>query len=187
MIGNTLLDARKLLRECGVAPGMHVADFGCGMAGHMVLPASLMVGENGRVYAVDIMPKTLESLQGRLASGGHLNTDIIWGDFEREGGVQIEAGTLDRIFFVNNLWVVNDLRAVLREMRRLLNPGGRILIVDWSPRTESQVAPPLAHRTDVMEVMRHLAGEGFQGLYDFGAGEHHWGIQASLDEKHANS
>jgi len=55
--GRALLDPNKILKEAGLADCQTYADFGCGTLGHFVIPASIIVGEQGKVYALDILKK----------------------------------------------------------------------------------------------------------------------------------
>ncbi|MGD0201735.1 MAG: methyltransferase domain-containing protein, partial [Bryobacteraceae bacterium] len=51
----------RLLREAGIAWGMHVLDIGCGVGDVSMLAAGL-VGRNGSVTSVDVDPGALETL-----------------------------------------------------------------------------------------------------------------------------
>lgn len=180
MAMNSILNIKKLIDDSGVALGMHVADFGCGQNGHVAFPISSAVGADGLVYAVDILPYALEALDNNCAHRSVHNINTVWGDYEREFGVNIPEQSLDRIFFVNNLWSINEFATTLQEMKRLLKPGGQVMIVDWHPRAQDPVAPRLDYRTEVMDIMRQLAYDGWTDLNDFGASENHWGIIASV-------
>jgi len=45
----------NILEEVGIKPGFHVLDFGCG-PGSYIIPLAKLVGESGKVYAMDIHP-----------------------------------------------------------------------------------------------------------------------------------
>jgi len=48
------LNPNEILEEIGLMGQMTFADFGCG-AGYFTIPAAKMVGDHGKVYAVDIL------------------------------------------------------------------------------------------------------------------------------------
>ncbi len=55
-----------------LTPGMTVLDMGCAM-GFFTVPAARLIGENGRVLAVDLQPKMISALKRRLARRGLLD------------------------------------------------------------------------------------------------------------------
>jgi ubiquinone/menaquinone biosynthesis C-methylase UbiE len=121
---------------------MRVADFGVGASGHLVFPAATRVGEDGRVYAIDLQKSALEMLEGRRRQYLVHNVDMVWGDFERAGGVPLPDESVDIAFLVNTLWILEDHLEAVKEIRRLLTPAGKIVVVDWAPATLHAVAPP---------------------------------------------
>ena len=129
--GNQLIDAHLLFEKCHLQAGMHVADFGAGRTGHLVFPASVIVGEKGLVYAVDILKDVLETIHKRAEMENILNVQTVWADIEKNVGVSIVPKTLDVVFMVNVLYHFEDYTTVLDEAVRLLKNKGRIVIVDW--------------------------------------------------------
>jgi ubiquinone/menaquinone biosynthesis C-methylase UbiE len=61
------LDPLKYLKEKGLKKGMTFADIGCG-PGFFVFPASEIVGEKGKVYALDTQQEMLNELNKRRPS-----------------------------------------------------------------------------------------------------------------------
>lgn len=179
-MGSTLLDSKKILSEIGVREGDKVADFGAGRTGHFVFPASQMVGDEGTVYAVDIVKEVLEMIDGRRKLFNILNLHTVWGDFERDGGVRIQEKTLDWVLVVNNVWCVKDIGVLAHEIRRVIKPEGKILIVDWSRRADNPAAPPKDQRKEAMEVEARFLKEGIIKEQDLQVNETHWGIVMRL-------
>lgn len=52
----------NILNEVGIEQGFRVLDFGCGSGGY-VLPSSRLVGETGRMYALDVTPLAIETVK----------------------------------------------------------------------------------------------------------------------------
>src|SRR5688572_17971658 len=106
--GNALIDSHQVMRDAHVRRGMHVADFGCGRTGHIILPAAEAVEEDGRVYAVDLSRDHLQMINNLASMRGMSHVYPVWGDYERMGRVQISPSSLDVIFFVNNLPLISS-------------------------------------------------------------------------------
>lgn len=174
--GSALLNAKKILKDVGVHEGSTMADFGAGRSGQFVFPASKMVGNEGVVYAVDVVKEVLDMIDGRRKMFGILNLDPVWGDFERDQGVRIQPSSLDYVFIVNNLWCVQDMSAVISEAKRLLKPTGQVVLIDWRRKTTHPAAPPAEKRLDAMEAEAMFLKNGFRKMRDLSVCESHWGL-----------
>ena len=69
-------------------------------------------------------------------------------------------GAADLVTMVALYHELEDPGASLAEARRLLAPGGRLLIVDWK-RTETPHGPPPAARVPAEDIASALAAAGF--------------------------
>lgn len=98
-----------------------VADLGCG-AGHLTAQIAPYVR---RVIGVDDSPAMLSAAKRR--TGGIENAEVREGRLE---SVPIESSSCDAALLVLTLTYVADPPAVLKELVRLLRPGGRGTIVD---------------------------------------------------------
>ena len=129
--GTALVNPYNIFDQAGLLEGMKVADLGCGGTGHFVFSIKDRVGDNGVVYAVDILKNILENINSRIKSEGHENIFPIWSDIENPGSVPIPEGSLDMCFLVNVMYTLNKKREVLQEISRLLKEKGVAVIVDW--------------------------------------------------------
>ena len=174
-VGNALLDTTILLEKARIASGMHVADFGCGKTGHVVFPVSFGVGEEGVVYAVDILQDALISIDKRAKSQAMHNIHTIWSDLERVGKTCIPENSLDVVYIVNVLSIAHNRHAYLEEAQRLLKNKGRIIVVDWVP-SELPIAPEneMCLAFDNIEQWARMSGFGIQEK--FPVGKYHEGM-----------
>jgi len=170
-----LFDAQLLFQKVQLQPGMHVADFGCGRTGHVVFPASLAVGQEGVVYAVDILKDILENIRKRADMEALLNVHPIWSDVERVGKTAIPAKSLDVVFLVNTLSHGQNSFAALDEASRLLRDKGRILVVDWYKKAPS-LGPTEENFVNFDLVKLWGMQNGFVVQEEFEAGSYHWGV-----------
>jgi len=88
-----------ILKQIGFLPGMRAADLGCG-SGYFVLPAALLAGGRGRVFAVDVQKSVLEQVKSSARSQNLGNLEAVWADIEVPGAVSILNQSLDLdVFF----------------------------------------------------------------------------------------
>lgn len=118
----------KILRPF-VTPGMTVLEPGCGM-GFFTLELARLVGEQGRVVAVDIQPRMLQGLNRRARRAG-LGQQIETRLTEGEGlPTRDLSGQVD---FALAFWVVHELPDVERffaDLHESLRLGGKVLVTE---------------------------------------------------------
>src|ERR1044072_3286438 len=68
--------SRRLIRECGIGPGMRVLDIGCG-AGDMAMLLAEAVGDTGSVVAFDREPRVIEIAKARALAAGHRQVEFV--------------------------------------------------------------------------------------------------------------
>lgn len=173
--GSKLLDPNFLLQRVGIREKMIVADLGCGAVGHFVFPAARLVGKDGKVYAVDIQRSTLENIEKRADLENLENIIGVWSDLERYGAAKVESETVDVAMLINMLFQNKDRVGIMKEARRLLKIGGRLLIVDWL-LTSAPFGPPVEGRVDPAWVEKTADELGLRLLERFSAGKYHYGL-----------
>ena len=107
-------------------PGEYVVDVGCG-AGIDSLIAASMVGPDGQVIGVDMTPAMLEKGRRSAVEAGRNNVAFRQGYGE---ALPIPDGWADVVISNGVLNLFPDKSAGLREMARVLKPGGRLQIGD---------------------------------------------------------
>lgn len=121
---------RSALGALQLPPGSRGLDAGCGIGSHTFLLAEA-VGPAGHVTGVDLSPDLLEHAQ-RRADKSSLRSQVSFrqGDVNR---LPFEHGTLDWIWSVDCVgYASRDTVSVLRELARVVKPGGTIAILGWS-------------------------------------------------------
>jgi ubiquinone/menaquinone biosynthesis C-methylase UbiE len=124
-----ILRRRALVHEALAAqPGDRVLDAGCG-PGFYVAEVLGRVGPDGSVVGVDASEPMLALSAKRCE--GHPNVEFHQGDVT---ALPVGDAEFDRALSVQVLEYVADIPAALAELKRVLKPGGRLLIwdVDWA-------------------------------------------------------
>lgn len=163
----------EVLDALGLAPGMVLADVGAG-PGFYTLPAAARVGPGGKVYALDIEPKMLERLSARAAAEGVTNVEAV---VSQEDRLPLPDGAVDAVLAANVLHEVPARAKLLREIARVLRPGGALAVVEWR-KEEMEKGPPFAERLTYRQVARALRGAGFHAIERFEVGPYHYGMRA---------
>jgi ubiquinone/menaquinone biosynthesis C-methylase UbiE len=115
----------------GLKDGMSVADFGSG-TGFYTIEASKRVGNNGKIFAIDIQKELIKKLESNLEQLGIQNVLCIWGDLESKQGSKISDNSVDAVIISNILFQAEDKIGIIDEAKRILKPGGKVLFTDFS-------------------------------------------------------
>jgi ubiquinone/menaquinone biosynthesis C-methylase UbiE len=141
-------------------PGERIADVGCG-PGYFTLPLAEAVGPTGVVWAVDIKAEMLDRLREHIAESGSSN---IKPHLVPEHDPQLPPGEVDTVFIVDTYHHFSNRSDYVSKLRRALAPGGRIVIIDFIPksREERGFGPRLEMQLERATVDREMAGSKLQ-------------------------
>jgi len=166
------LDPNDALKQFGVYGTQDVADLGAG-AGHFSLAAARRL-DGGRLFAVDIESEMLARLVSEAHSAGLTNMHPLWGDLARSRGIPLGDDTIDRAIAANVLFQVDDRDAFVQETKRLLRPGGKVLVIEWKEGVPG--GPHQTHKVSPDVALSLFRRHGFQKECDIDAGECHYGM-----------
>ncbi len=167
-------DPETNIKELGVHDGMTVVDLGAGTGTYTMLLAE-RVGESGRVYAVEVQKDFLINIKNAASERGFKNVEVVWGDIELHLGTKIKDGIADAVVISNVLFQTEDKAGLLREAKRILKIGGKLLLIDWKDSFNS--LGPVKDSVVPAHIAREICErEGFVLKKKFDAGGHHYGI-----------
>ncbi|MET0312385.1 MAG: methyltransferase domain-containing protein [Burkholderiaceae bacterium] len=121
---------RELMAQAALATGERVLDVACG-TGLASFPALHAVGPSGEVVGVDIAGEMVGIAQRRAAARRLSNIRFARMDAE---AMDFPGGTFDVVLCALGLMYMPEPERALREMRRVLRPGGRIVAAVWGDR-----------------------------------------------------
>lgn len=178
-------DPHHLIEQFDLQSGSRVADFGAG-GGTVALSAARAVGDGGRVYAIDVQRELLERLKNEARAARLHNLEVLWGDVEKPGGTHLKDEAVDAVIISNILFQLEDKPGAVKEAKRILKPGGRVLVVDWSgsfgrpplPMASARrgMGPDPAHVVTEQAARAIFEQNGFQLVKSINAGQHHYGM-----------
>ncbi len=147
----------RLLGSLGIQPSQAVLDMGCG-PGFWTLPLAEIVGAEGIVWALDVSPEMLDALAQRHPPA---QVRALLSELPR---INLPDASVDWIWGAFVVHEVGSLADLVKEMRRVLRPGGRIGVLDWRPDAVHDDGPPRHHRLDPETIRRALREGGFRLL-----------------------
>jgi ubiquinone/menaquinone biosynthesis C-methylase UbiE len=115
----------RVLEDVGIKSGYRVLDYGCGPGGY-VMPVVKLVGDTGVLYALDIHPLAIESVQMLISKKRLSNVQVILSDCKT--GLTDES--IDVVLLYDILHDLENRDEVLKELHRVLKPEGVLSVSD---------------------------------------------------------
>ncbi len=139
-----IMPPEKNLERMGLGSGMHVLEVGPG-PGFWTLAAASRVGPQGRVCAVEISPRLAALVARKARLQGLTWVHVVVADAQ---ALPLAEGSFDHAFFVAVLGEVPDPVRALEEARRVLRPGGRVIITEYFPDPDYSFPSTMLHRAE---------------------------------------
>ncbi len=117
----------KIVAAIGLKPGMAMADIGAG-TGLFTLHFAQAVGENGKVYAVEIAKNFLEHIKARASKASASNVQAILCTGK---SVELPEASIDLAFICDVYHHFEYPQATLATLHKALKPGGTLMLIDF--------------------------------------------------------
>ena len=101
-VGN---EPEDIIDEVGIKRGDFVADFGAG-SGHFALALSNIVGDTGKIVAIDINQELLLEIKQRAEEEGVKNIYCVKGNLEEPGSSKLKDETVDFVIIMNLMYLI---------------------------------------------------------------------------------
>jgi SAM-dependent methyltransferase len=156
------LQINRVMDILAIGPGKRVADIGAG-SGWFTVRAAKRVGDTGMVYAVDINPEAVRSIDDRANKEKLRNVKTV---LSRADDPSLPTAAIDAVLLLKTYHEVEHPVALLQNLRASLRPGAKVGIIDRNGNGEN-------HGVARDVVIREASQAGYKLLeqYDFVKGD----------------
>ncbi len=133
-----LFDPEKVLREFGLKKGMTALDVGTG-AGFYLPYLSKAVGEEGKVYAIDVQEPAVEYARKKVQELGLKNVEVL---LSEEFRIPLPEDTVDFVFMAFTFHELEDPVRFMEEVKRVCKNLAYMAIIDWKKEDRDKGPPP---------------------------------------------
>jgi ubiquinone/menaquinone biosynthesis C-methylase UbiE len=163
LLGKERAFRERLVQLMRLEPGQWVLDIGCG-TGSLAIAAKRRVGPVGRVHGIDASPEMIARARRKARKAG---VDVTFTNGVVEG-LPFPAEHFDAVLSTLMLHHLprRAREQCVRETRRVLKPGGRVLAADFGGATEDRKSI-IRHfhrhgRVDVHDIVKLLSEAGLE-------------------------
>ncbi|MFO0948692.1 MAG: class I SAM-dependent methyltransferase [Planctomycetota bacterium] len=140
-----------LVQSLGIKKGMVVADIGAG-SGYFSFRLAGLVGDEGRVLAVDIQPEMIAELKQRMREKKVANVTPVLGTITDP---KLPEESVDLILMVDVYHEFSHPYEMATAMVKSLKPGGRLVFVEYR-REDPSVPIKLVHKMSEKQVLLEM-------------------------------
>lgn len=147
----------KVIEAMELSEGDNIADIGGG-SGYFSRPFARKVGKSGIVYCCDFAMKLLDFLQEEAKKEGLNNIVTVYAAEDRP---MLPTQSIDYAFTCNTNHHISNRVEYYKNLKRVLRPGAKVVIVDWYAR-EQEVGPPPSHNVKKEIAMQEMKDAGYE-------------------------
>jgi ubiquinone/menaquinone biosynthesis C-methylase UbiE len=143
----------EILKAVELKPHFVAADLGCG-SGFFTVPLARKVK---KVYGIDVQQEMLTFLEEKVKKLRIKNIEPLLSEPNK---IPLEDESLDLLISINTLHEFDDREKIIKEMRRAIKKGGRLLIVDFK-KEETGFGPPVKIRISQVRAVKLFEEKDF--------------------------
>lgn len=147
----------EVIHALDLKPGEVIADIGAG-SGYFTFHLARHVGDNGKVYAVDVSPDMILHMNRRIRELKANNVITLLADPDDP---LLPDRSVNRFFFSDSWHHIENQSKYLSLMKRMLKPGGEIVMIDFHKK-DLPVGPPMNMKIGREEVIKQLESNGYR-------------------------
>jgi arsenite methyltransferase len=161
MLENPQRDAEQkpdeVIAALDLKAGETLADIGAG-SGYFSFRFARKLGDNGRVYAVDINSDMILHMNRYIRDKKVKNVTTI---LSAPDDPLLQDASINRFFICNTWHHVQNRPQYIALMKKILKPGGQVIVLDYK-KEQLPVGPPPEMKMAREEVIREMEGNGFK-------------------------
>jgi predicted methyltransferase len=152
---------KEIVAACRLKPGMRVADVGAG-TGLFTRLFAAEVGQQGKVYAVDIAAKFLEHIRTTSREAGFTNVETV---LCKDDSAELPADSVDLVFICDTYHHFEYPLKTMASIHKALKPGGQVVLIDFHRIEGKSREFVLGHVRAGQEVFtKEIEHSGFQAV-----------------------
>ncbi len=155
--------SQKVIESLQISCGDVITEIGSG-GGYFTCEFAKKVGKDGKVFAVDINANLLNYIEKRLKKHNINNIITIEAD---ETGFVLPNENCNLIFLRNVFHHIDNAEDYFRNIRNILKPNGKIVIIEWLPNKNGIYTMHAGHSTSETEICSVMEKAGFQRIHSF--------------------
>ena len=161
--GSTIATDR-IFNALGVREGMAICEIGAG-DGELSIAAARLVGAGGRVYTSELGDDRVKALRDKVTASNLSQLTVVAGDPVK---TNFPAAACDALFMRNVYHHFADPAQITASIAEAVKPGGRAVVVDFTPRGGKEAERPADRAKDATHgvtpatVSRELQHAGFE-------------------------
>ena len=183
-----LVPPAKVVEALRPRAGQRFLDVGCG-SGTFFFPVFEAMGGQGVFLAAEweeeLLRRFLTRLEGYAEHSGYTRIEVVRAKPDR---LPLPDRCTDLVLMAQGYHRLADRGAYLRELRRVLSPGGVLCLLDWRPPSEdasvaaeaAPLGPALSARVSEEQACRDLAAAGFRWQVAHGGFAQNWCLTARV-------
>ncbi|MCO5385097.1 class I SAM-dependent methyltransferase [Desulfosporosinus sp.] len=164
-----ILPPIQVLMDIGLGSHDAWADIGCG-TGFFTIP---LANEVKQVYALDIRSEMLSDLSESLNQLEIHNVEVLQSE---ESRFPLPNHLIDGVLTSLVLHEVDQPIEFFRELNRILQMGGRLVVIEWA-KASTKMGPPLDHRLSIQQLDDWALETGFIKVKSWQWSENFIGIE----------
>ncbi|WP_457600051.1 class I SAM-dependent methyltransferase [Hydrogenivirga sp.] len=133
-----LFDPDRVLKEFGIREGLTVLDVGTG-PGFYLPYLSELVGEKGKVYAIDVQEEMVNRAKDKVEREGLKNVEVLKSE---ENSIPLPDSSVDFVFMAFTFHELEDPKSFVEELKRVAKPFAYLAVIDWKKEERDKGPPP---------------------------------------------